>query len=58
MIAEGPTASAGVAAGFGGRAVARPDARDFGRDADGILTSLGLALRRTAPDRGRPSPPI
>jgi hypothetical protein len=48
MIAAGPTASAGVAAGFDG----------LGRDADGILTSLGPTLRRAAPDRDRLSPPV
>jgi len=53
MIAEGPTASASVAAGFGGRA----GERDFGRDADGILTSLGLTLRRAA-DRDWLFPPV
>jgi hypothetical protein len=58
MIAEGPTASTGVAAGFDGRALARPGACDFGRDADGILTSLGPTLRRSVPDRDRLLPPV
>src|SRR5208337_1266674 len=58
MIAEGPAASAGVATGFDGRALARPGACDFGRDADGILTSLGPTLRRAAPDHDRLLPPV
>jgi len=48
MIAVGPAASGGDTAGFDERALARPGACDFGRDADGILTSLGYTLRRLA----------
>jgi hypothetical protein len=58
MIAEGPAASGGDAAGFDERALARPGACDFGRDADGILTSLGPTLRRLAPNRDRLLPPV
>jgi len=51
MIAE---ASGGDAAGFDEPALTRPGACDFGRDADGILTSLGPTLRRSAPASFRP----
>ncbi len=55
MIAEGPTASTGVAAGFDERALAPPGACVF---ADDILTSLGPTLRRAAADRYRLLPPV